>query len=199
MIQTQKQVRARVGLAADEPTIDLSESFVNGLTAAQPDLRAAARAISGSSADADDLVQETLLRAVRFADRFQRGTNLRGWLKTILRNTAINNFRRRKRRPAAFSTAEGEKLLAQVPDRPSTGHEVAPERFEEGGDHFTGPVRDAVLSLPEQYRKVFLLFALGGLKYREIAERIGVPVGTVMSRLHRARAALKKSLGTPGI
>jgi len=175
--------------------LDLTQSFVNGLNAAGGDLRRAARSITGNSSDADDLVQETMLRAVRFADKFKRGTNLTAWLRTILRNTAINQFRRKKRRPVAFASEDGHDLLAQVPDTSSQQPQVAAEAFDKAGDHFSAPVRDAVLALPERYRSVFLLSALGGYKYREIAERIDVPVGTVMSRLHRARQALKERLG----
>ena len=181
--------------AAMTMPLDLTQSFVNGLNAAGGDLRRAARAITGNSNDADDLVQETMLRAVRFADKFKRGTNLTAWLRTILRNTAINQFRRAKRRPMAFASDDGHELLGQVEDRSSQQPQISPEGFDASGDHFSAPVRDAVQALPEKYRQVFLLSALGGYKYREIAEHIGVPVGTVMSRLHRARQALKERLG----
>lgn len=178
--------------------VELTQSFVNGLDAASGDLQRAARAITRNSSDADDLVQETLLRAIRFADRFKRGTNLTAWLRTILRNTAINQFRRSKRRPTSFATEDGQDLLAQIEARPAAALQVEPDEFEENADAFSEPVRDAVQALPEKYRRVFLLSALGGYKYREIAEQIGIPVGTVMSRLHRARQALQQRMVTTG-
>jgi RNA polymerase sigma-70 factor (ECF subfamily) len=174
--------------------IELTQSFLNGLDGAGNDLRRAARAITRNSHDADDLVQETMLRAIRFADSFKRGTNLTAWLRTILRNTAINQFRRTKRRPSAFATEDGQDLLAQVEARAPSPLQVAAEEFEDHADAFSEPVRDAVRALPDKYRRVFLLSALGGYKYREIAERVGIPVGTVMSRLHRARHALQQRL-----
>jgi len=174
--------------------VDLSQSFVEGLNTHTPALRSAARAMAGNVPDADDLVQETLLRAMRFAGRFQRGTNLKGWLKTILRNSFINQFRRARRRPAVFGSEESEQLIASAPARDESPIQIEPEQFEASTDHFSASLRDAVHSLPEKYRQVFLLFALGGYKYREIADRMGIPVGTVMSRLHRARAALHASL-----
>lgn len=163
------------------------------IASAAADLRSAALALTGNPHDADDLIQDTLVRALRFSSGFRVGTNLTGWLRTILRNTARNGFRDAKRRPRPLQTDEAQQMMAEVPDR-SLAAPVEPDEFETHADRFSGPVRDAVRALPETYRRVFLLASLGDYRYSEIAERLGIPIGTVMSRLHRARKALQTSL-----
>ncbi|HPR63512.1 MAG TPA: sigma-70 family RNA polymerase sigma factor [Thermoanaerobaculia bacterium] len=134
--------------------------------------------------DAQDLVQETSLRAFRYRHRFQDGTNFKAWLFTILRNTFINEYRRRRRIPDLVD-------LEDVKDFLSSG-----DTPEERALHGTLPdsVHQAFLTLPEDYRFVVILADLEGLTYREIAGILGVPMGTVMSRLYRGRKMLEQVL-----
>lgn len=171
-----------------------SSDFGSQVAAARPRLYSAALALTGNSADADDLVQEVVLRALRFSHGFQPGTNLMAWLRTILRNTSVNVFRRSRVRPSAAGSEDGVASIELAPAPPASPDHVTPEEFRAARDAFSAEVHDAVMELPDHYRTVFLLAALGDLKYREIADRTGVPVGTVMSRLSRARALLRARL-----
>jgi RNA polymerase sigma-70 factor, ECF subfamily len=148
-----------------------------------------------NASDAEDLVQEAYLRAFRSLHQFTEGTNLRAWLFRILTNTYINEYRRRQRRPASASLDGFEEFYlydhlvdsrVQPPDeRPE---DVVLERLT------VGDVTAAIESLPEEFRQVVLLADVEGFAYREIAEIVGIPVGTVMSRLFRARRRLQKQL-----
>ena len=129
-------------------------------------------------------MQEALTRAVARADSFQAGTNLRAWLFTILHNVHVNQVRSKAVRPAEVDVDDVESKL------------VTPARQEE-----TVALREmmrAVDELPEEQRKVLLLVALEGLKYDEVADMLGVPIGTVMSRLSRAREAIRAKLANEG-
>ncbi len=135
-----------------------------------------AGSLTKNGADAEDLVQDTLLRAFRFFHKFESGTNFKAWAIRILKNLFFNNCSRNKRAPASVSFEMLEKMTADDPtsDRMELGETV-----------------DKVLrQLPRDYRHVTLLAGMGSLKYSEIAEVLGVPAGTVMSRLFRARRML---------
>lgn len=147
-----------------------------------------ARRLTGDGADADDLVQDTLVKAYRGWDTFTPGSNARAWLLTILRNAFINEYRRRSRRPETvpLDTAEAAAALPETePDDPQT-------RF------FDRIVDDEVLravdALPEVFREAVVLSDIEGLDYGEIARVLDVPVGTVKSRLFRGRRMLKAKL-----
>lgn len=147
-----------------------------------------------SEADAEDLVQETYIRALRFRDQFTRGTNLKAWLFRILTNTFINTYRRRKAQPE-FTDLEGVdefSLYRRMSDLRSASASPNPEQEFLDGIVDT-EVTDALAELPEKFRTVVLL-DVEGLAYKEIAETLGIPIGTVMSRLHRARKILQKRL-----
>lgn len=147
-------------------------------------LRRYARALLRNRTDAEDLVQEALTRAVARADTFKAGTNLRAWLFTILHNVHVNQVRSRAARPDEVPVEAVESRL------------VTPARQEERIE-----VRDmmrALDELPEEQRQVLLLVALEGLKYEEVAATLGVPIGTVMSRLSRARDAVRTKLAADG-
>lgn len=150
-----------------------------------------ARRLTGDDAEAEDLVQETLIRAYRAVGRFD-GRYPRAWLLTILRNTRINMVR--KRRPLIADNSE--ELLAHAPAGGSDGR-PGPEEDVLGGA-FEGPVADAFHGLSEIHRQVVALVDIDGLSYREAAETLGVPEGTVMSRLHRARTAMRERLVAVG-
>ena len=147
-----------------------------------------------SEADAEDLVQETYIRALRFRDQFTPGTNLKAWLFRILTNTFINTYRRRKAQPQ-FTDVEGVdefSLYRRMSDLRAASASPNPEEEFLAGIVDT-EVKDALADLPEKFREVVLL-DVEGFSYKEIAEMLGIPIGTVMSRLHRGRKFLQKRL-----
>ena len=155
------------------------------------ELFACALRYTRDAADADDLVQETLLRALGAWSRFIPGSNCRAWLLRILTNSFINNYRRR-RRYRRFAHETGEDAVVAL-----YGHDV--ERSANPSrdmlEHTLGDeVRAALDTLADDYRKVIELADLQGVRYRDIAESLGVPIGTVMSRLFRARRQLEELL-----
>jgi RNA polymerase sigma-70 factor (ECF subfamily) len=159
-----------------------------------PSLYSAALRMTRNPADAEDLVQETFLKAYRAFDSFEEGTNLKAWLYKILTNTFINSYRASKRRPEKADVEDVEDLylyrrLGEL--QSSTGRSAEEEVF----DRFTDvEVKDAIESLPEAFRIAVLLADVEGFSYREIADITNVPIGTVMSRIHRGRKALQKAL-----
>ncbi len=155
----------------------------------------AALRMTRNPADAEDLVQETYLKAYRGFGSFQEGTNLKAWLYKILTNTFINSYRAKKRRPEQTELDEGEDLFLYHRlgglEAVSAGRSAEDELL----DHITdSDVKDAVESLPEAFRMAVLLADVEGFSYKEIAEIVDIPIGTVMSRLHRGRKALQKAL-----
>ncbi|MGY6502500.1 MAG: sigma-70 family RNA polymerase sigma factor [Acidimicrobiales bacterium] len=158
-------------------------------------LYSAALRMTRNPADAEDLVQETYLKAYRGFGGFQEGTNLRAWLYRILTNTYINIYRAKKRRPDEQELDEVEDLFLY---RRLGGLEAARagrSAEDELMDFFTeAEVKQAVEDLPENFRLPVILADVEGFAYKEIAEILDIPVGTVMSRLHRGRKALQKSL-----
>ena len=149
------------------------------------ELYCAALRLTHSRAEGEDLVQEAMMRAWAFWGRFEPGTNARAWMHRILMNTFINRYRRRKRE---------REILAEVQhhaDRdPSWTADERPAAQPGIGDE----VEAALASLPDEFRAVVLLVDLDELSYREVADTLGCPIGTVMSRLHRGRRALKRRL-----
>lgn len=146
-------------------------------------------------ADAEDLVQETYLKAYRAFGSFQEGTNLKAWLYRILTNTFINTYRAKKRRPDESDLEEVEDLYLYRRLGGLEAAEVGRSAEDELLDHVTDTeVKEAIESLPEQFRVAVLLADVEGFSYKEIAEILDVPIGTVMSRLHRGRKALQKRL-----
>ncbi len=139
----------------------------------------AAYRMTGNAHDAEDLVQETFLRAYRALDRFESGSNARAWLHTILQRVRTDAFRRKQRRP---DTVE---LLGEGP-------EVAPpqDALASGRED----LERALAALPDVFRTAVVLRDVQELSYAEIAATLGVPVGTVMSRIHRGRSLLREAL-----
>ncbi len=158
-------------------------------------LYTAALRMTRNPADAEDLVQETYLKAYRAFDTFQEGTNLKAWLYRILTNTFINAYRARKRRPDESDIEDLENLYLYRRLGGLEGAAAGRSAEEEVLDRFTeAEVKDAIESLPEQFRLAVLLGDVEGFSYKEIAEILDIPIGTVMSRLHRGRRALQKRL-----
>jgi RNA polymerase sigma-70 factor, ECF subfamily len=146
-----------------------------------------------SEADAEDLVQETYIRAFRHRDQFTPGTNLKAWLFRILTNTFINSYRRRSSQPETtdLDKVEETTLYRQMSQGPASSSSQ-PER-EVVDNMVDSEVKEALEDLPEIFRNVVLL-DVEGFSYREIAEMLDIPIGTVMSRLHRARRSLQTRL-----
>jgi len=160
-----------------------------------PSLYAAAMRMTRNKADAEDLVQETYLKAYRAFASFQDGTNLRAWLYRILTNTFINIYRAKKRRPDESDLDDVEDLYLYRRLGGLEGAKAGRSAEDEVLDQITeGEVKAAIEALPAQFRMAVLLADVEGFQYKEIAEILDIPIGTVMSRLHRGRRALQKSL-----
>lgn len=149
-----------------------------------------ATSLTGSLAEGEDLVQDTLIRAYRAADRFD-GRHPRAWLLTILRNTQRNRVR--GRRPELLRDPDAEATRFEGADPSPSAEGVALEQ------QFDAAVEAAFEKLPRQMRRVVELVDLDGLSYREAAEVLGVPPGTIMSRLHRARRRIRRHLEVAGM
>ena len=160
-------------------------------------LYAAAMRMTRNPADAEDLVQETLIRAYRGFEGFSDGTNLRAWLYRILTNPFINSYRAKQRRPEQTELDESEDLYLY---RRLGGLEAAKmgrSAEDEMLDLFSETeVKSAIEALPESFRMCVLLADVEGFAYKEIAEMLDIPIGTVMSRLHRGRKSLQRTLYT---
>ncbi len=160
-----------------------------------PSLYTAALRMTRNPSDAEDLVQEMYLKAYRAFHTFQEGTNLKAWLYRILTNTFINTYRAKKRRPEESNVEELENLYLYRRLGGLEGATSGRSAEEEVLDRFTeSDIKEALESLPEQFRMAVLLGDVEGFSYKEIAEILDVPIGTVMSRLHRGRRALQKRL-----
>jgi RNA polymerase sigma-70 factor (ECF subfamily) len=160
-----------------------------------PSLYTAALRMTRNPADAEDLVQETYLKAYRAFGGFTEGTNLKAWLYRILTNTYINSYRAKKRRPEESDIDDLENFYLYRRLGGLEGASAGRSAEDEVLDHFTeSEVKEAIEALPEQFRMAVLLGDVEGFSYKEIAEILDVPIGTVMSRLHRGRRALQKRL-----
>jgi RNA polymerase sigma-70 factor (ECF subfamily) len=158
-------------------------------------LYAAAMRMTRNPADAEDLVQETFLKAYRAYDSFTAGTNLKAWLYRILTNTYINKYRKASRRPDEVDLGNVEDLYLYR----RIGSEESVEASRTTEDRVLdglveSDIKKAVEALPENFRIPVLLADLEGLSYQEIADILEIPIGTVMSRLHRGRKAMQKAL-----
>ncbi|HWW53345.1 MAG TPA: sigma-70 family RNA polymerase sigma factor [Acidimicrobiales bacterium] len=182
-------MRTRLGGMADQA------HFADQAMEFMPSLYTAALRMTRNPAEAEDLVQETYLKAYRGFGSFQEGTNLKAWLYKILTNTFINSYRSKKRRPEQTELDEVEDLYLYRRLGGLEAVQAGRSAEEEVMDHFTdGDVKQAVESLPEAFRLTVLLADVEGFSYKEIAEILDIPIGTVMSRLHRGRRALQKAL-----
>jgi RNA polymerase sigma-70 factor, ECF subfamily len=184
--------KVELGLHPTEGPEDLArrDRFERDALPLLPGMYAAALRMTRNPADAEDLVQETFLRAYRGFAGFEEGTNLKAWLYRILTNTFINAYRKRQRQPVTVSEQEVEdrSLFERLGESgPSAEAEVL-ERLPDDD------VKEALDSLSEGFRLAVLLADVEGFSYKEIAEIMDVPIGTVMSRLHRGRRALEKRL-----
>jgi RNA polymerase sigma-70 factor (ECF subfamily) len=183
---------------AESKPVDLTEDerrrFQEDALPLLDSLYAGALRMTRNPADAEDLVQETMLRAYRSFDRFEAGTNLKAWLFRIMTNAYINTYRKRQREPQKVSQDElGDfDLYRELKDH-DPRWETTPEKIVLDSLVDTDII-EAIDDLPEQFRLAVVLSDIEGFSYAEMAEIMDVPMGTVMSRLHRGRKALQKRL-----
>lgn len=156
-------------------------------------LRTALR-MTRNKSDAEDLVQEAFLKAYRFFDRFERGTNIRAWLFKIMTNLFINSYRDKAKRPeeTSFDEMEEFSLYSKMTEEgKKDGTNPEKELFDK---LYTDEVQKVLDRLPEEFRMAVMLNFVEGFSYQEIAEILGIELGTVKSRLHRGRKMLQKGL-----
>jgi RNA polymerase sigma-70 factor (ECF subfamily) len=162
-----------------------AEGFRRGLTALLPELRTRALRLARQEALADDLVQDTVERAMRFAAQYERGSNLRAWLQQILFSVFVTRYRKTRRERNA---------LARMVDDPSAWTGRDPFAAEGANQSLTQTTAAKLQALPEGFRSVITMVDIESRSYRDAAGALRVPVGTVMSRLHRGRKMLAEML-----
>ncbi len=172
-----------------------SEDFEAGVLAQLDSLYRTALRMTSNRQEAEDLVQETMLKAFRFAHSYQPGTNLRAWLFRILNTSAINRYRKNAAHPTPTPLPEGEEFYLYNQIRDLSGQELSAGAEEEVlSKYLDEDVFKALNDLPPNFRMAVVLADIEGLSYKEIAEALQIPIGTVMSRISRARRQLQQSL-----
>lgn len=147
--------------------------------------------MAGDQLEADDLVQDTYMRAFRFFHKFERGTNCKAWLFRIMKNCYINKYRKNKKEPSKVDYEDVQNFYDSIRDDVVDSNDLEHKVFSNLLDD---DVMNALNSLQDDYKTVVILCDLEGLSYEEIAEFLDVPIGTVRSRLHRGRKILQKKL-----
>lgn len=172
-----------------------TEDFEAGVLSQLDSLYRTALRMTNNPQEAEDLVQETMLKAFRFAHTYQPGTNLRAWLFRILNTSAINRYRKQAAHPTPTSLPEGEEFYLYNQIRDLSGQELTQGAEEQVlSQYLDEDVYKALNDLPPNFRMAVVLADIEGLSYKEIAEALQIPIGTVMSRISRARRQLQKSL-----
>ena len=172
-----------------------NEDFEAGVLSQLDSLYRTALRMTNNPQEAEDLVQETMLKAFRFSHTYQPGTNLRAWLFRILNTSAINRYRKQASHPTTVALPEGEEFYLYNKIRDLSGQELNQGAEEEVlSQYLDDDVYKALSDLPPNFRMAVILADIEGLSYKEIAEVLQIPIGTVMSRISRARRQLQKSL-----
>ncbi len=168
-------------------TQEMYNDFESIIIAQSSALKSFALKMTNDEEDAEDLVQDTLLKAFRFFDKFEKGTNAKAWLFQIMKNTFINNYRKNSREPNKVDYEDVQNFYENI-----KADQVKSQHFE--GDAFSNILDDeltkALSKLPDDFRTIVVLSDIEGYTYEEIANFINCPIGTVRSRLHRARKML---------
>jgi RNA polymerase sigma-70 factor (ECF subfamily) len=179
---------------APQPEPELRKQFEEQALPFMDQLYAAAMRMTRNPADAGDLVQETFLKAYAAFAQFQQGTNLKAWLYRILTNTFINSYRKNQRAPYQNPIEEMEDWQLGSAESLTQGRSARSAEAE-AIDHLPdSDVKEALQSIPEDFRLAVYLADVEGFSYQEIADIMKTPVGTVMSRLHRGRRLLRELL-----
>jgi len=193
-IQAEQPEAPREQVTASDSQVP-TEDFEAGVLAQLDSLYRTALRLTNNQQEAEDLVQETMLKAFRFANTYQRGTNLRAWLFRILNTSAINRYRKQATHPQATSLPEGEEFYLYNRIRDFNGQELSAGAEEEVLSRYLDEdVYKALNELPPNFRMAVILADIEGMSYKEIADVLQIPIGTVMSRISRARRQLQKSL-----
>lgn len=146
---------------------------------------------TGDKDDAHDLLQETFMKAFRFWDKYEKGTNIRAWLFRIMKNSYINRYRKETREPGMVDYDDVENFYDLIRDDGTDSNDLQKRMFS---NMLSDEVTEALQSLPEDFRTVVILCDIEGLMYDEISEFLNCPIGTVRSRLHRGRKMLEEKL-----
>src|SRR5918996_4137458 len=192
------RARGKPSPVAEVSAVNLTEEdrarFQRDVLPLLDSLYSGALRMTRNPADAEDLVQETMLRAYRSFDRFEPGTNLKAWLFRIMTNAYINTYRKRQREPLKVSQDDIEDFdLYQELKNHDPAYSATPESIVLD-NLLDSDITQAIDDMPEQFRMAVILSDLEGFTYAEMADIMDVPMGTVMSRLHRGRKALQKRL-----
>jgi RNA polymerase sigma-70 factor, ECF subfamily len=146
---------------------------------------------TGDKDDANDLLQETFMKAFRFWDKYEKGTNIRAWLFRIMKNSYINRYRKEIREPGMVDYDDVENFYDSIRDDSTDSNDLQKKMYS---NMLSDEVTEALQSIPEDFRTVVILCDIEGLMYDEISEFLGCPIGTVRSRLHRGRKMLEEKL-----
>ena len=176
-------------------TVTTREDFTNDAMQHAPQLFSTAMRMTRNRSDAEDLVQETFIKAWRSFATYQQGTNLRAWLFRIMTNTYINKYNAQQRKPAETELDDVEELFLYKRLGAVDQSQLSQSAEDQMLSLFTDDeVKKALEELPDQFRIPVLMSDVEGFSYKEIAEILEIPLGTVMSRLHRGRKSMQKML-----